>query len=237
MKKHKNKIFVFLGILVILFFLLIWIGIFNVDNIIYNNSVNISLREIMDYSGISENNNYFLLSEKTLEEKLLEHPYIEEVHCKKVFPNKLNIEIKYREEFAAVFYSGLYLTIDDKLNVLKAEEFVGDIFLIKGFHVRSFNIGEEISVDDGHALSHSIELIKLLNNSHIEATPILNYYDNSIELELNSEYKVKFGDGENIERKFNNFLDIYDDLCLKSVNSGIIDVGNEGLPSYRPFGE
>ena len=237
MKKHKNIFFVFLGILIILFFILIWIGIFNVDTIEYNNSVNISLKEIMDYSRISENSNYFLLREQNLEENLLEHPYIEEVDCKKVFPDKLTLDIKYREEFAAVLYSGLYLTIDDKLNVLKAEEFIGDIFLIKGFHVRSFNIGEKISVNDGGALFHSIELIKLLGNSHIEASPILNYYDGSIELELNSEYKVKFGDGENIERKFNNFLDIYDDLCLKNVNSGIIDVGNEGLPSYRPFGE
>jgi len=50
MKKHKNKFFVFLGILVVLFFLLIWIGIFDVDNIIYNNNVSISLREIMEYS-------------------------------------------------------------------------------------------------------------------------------------------------------------------------------------------
>lgn len=111
------------------------------------------------------------------------------------------------------------------------------IFLIEGFNVKSFNIGEQIKVKDFYVLQHAIELIHLLEKSHIEAKPILKYVNGSIELELNTAYKVKFGDGTNIERKFNNFVDIYDDLNSKQAISGVIDVSNEGLPSYRPFGE
>lgn len=211
--------------------------LFVVDTLEYNQSMNISNSEIMQYSGLYSGVNFFFVNPTTIEKRLLEHPYIQSVTVGKRLPDVLTLQINYRNEFVALVYSGMYLTTDDQLNVLKAEESIGDIFLIEGFNVKSFNIGEQIRVRDFDVLQHSIELIHLLEKSHIEAKPILKYRDGSIELELNSAYKVKFGDGSNIERKFNNFVDIYDDLNSKQAISGVIDVSNEGLPSYRPFGE
>jgi len=178
-----------------------------------------------------------MVNTEDVAKRLLDHPYVNSVEVSKRIPDVLSLTFDYKKEFVAIVYSGMYLTTDDQLNVLKAEEVVGDIFLIEGFHVKSFNIGEQIKVKDFYVLQHSIQLIHLLEKSHIDAKPILKYKDGSIELELNSAYKVKFGDGSNIERKFNNFVDIYDDLNSKQAISGVIDVSNEGLPSYRPFGE
>lgn len=212
-------------------------SLFIMDTLEYNKNMNLSNKEIMQYAELKSGVNYFYVKPETVKTKLIEHPYISDISVTKKLPDTLKLDIVYREEFVAIVYSGLYLTTDDQLNVLKAEESISDIFLIEGFNVRSFNIGEQIKVKDFYVLQHSIELIHLLEKSHIEAKPILKYVDGSIELELNSDYRVKFGDGTNIERKFNNFVDIYDDLNSKQAISGVIDVSNEGLPSYRPFGE
>lgn len=230
---------IILGVLagiIILYLIVFHTPLFIVDTLAYNQNMNITNKEIMIYGEIIDTNIFFVNTD-SVEKKLLSHPYIKSASVKKKLPDTLEIDFDYRDEFVAVVYSGIYLTTDDQLNVLKAEESIGDIFLIEGFNVRSFNIGEQIKVKDFHVLQHSIELIHLLKKSHIEAKPILKYVDGSIELELNSDYRVKFGDGTNIERKFNNFVDIYDDLNSKQAMSGVIDVSNEGLPSYRPFGE
>lgn len=234
----KGKIIVGLvGALLLTYILVFQTKIFIIDTLEYNQSMNISNSEILKYAGLDKGVNIFFVNTETIEKKLMEHPYVKGVTVEKKLTDTLKINFEYRQEFVAIVYSGLYLTTDDQLNVLKAEESIGDIFLIEGFHVKSFNIGEQVKVKDFHVLQHSIELIHLLEKSHIEAKPILKYVDGSIELELNSDYKVKFGDGTNIERKFNNFVDIYDDLNSKQAISGVIDVSNEGLPSYRPFGE
>ena len=235
-KKFKWIIGLLLGI--ILGYLVIFqSSIFIVDTLEYNQSMNINNKEIMQYAGLDRGVNYFMVNTEDVAKRLLDHPYVNSVEVSKRIPDVLSLTFDYKKEFVAIVYSGMYLTTDDQLNVLKAEEVVGDIFLIEGFHVKSFNIGEQIKVKDFYVLQHSIQLIHLLEKSHIDAKPILKYKDGSIELELNSAYKVKFGDGSNIERKFNNFVDIYDDLNSKQAISGVIDVSNEGLPSYRPFGE
>lgn len=243
-KKVGNKRFLRVRILLGIFAFLIGVyvvvfqsSLFVIDTLDYNKNMNISNREIMQYAELKNNANYFYVQTDAIKLKLLEHPYVADISVSKKLPDTLKLDIVYREEFVAIIYSGLYLTTDEQLNVLKAEESISDIFLIEGFNVKSFNIGDRIKVKDFYVLQHSIELIHLLKKSHIEAKPILKYVDGSIELELNSDYKVKFGDGTNIERKFNNFVDIYDDLNSKQAISGVIDVSNEGLPSYRPFGE
>lgn len=238
MAKKKKRIVLGIFLVILATYLLVFQSpLFIIDTLEYNQSMNINNSEIMQYAGLDDGTNYFFVSTDTIASKLLEHPYVKSVEVTKRLPDVLSMTFEYKEEFVAIVYSGMYLTTDDQLNVLKAEEVVGDIFLIEGFHVKSFNIGEQIKVKDFHVLQHSIELIHLLEKSHIDAKPVLVYADGSIELELNSAYKVKFGDGSSIERKFNNFVDIYDDLNSKQAISGVIDVSNEGLPSYRPFGE
>ncbi len=233
----KNSALIFLAIVILLGVIMFKTPVFRITNIEYNHNININRKEIMHYAELDKDSNFFFTNPSLLEKKLVRHPYVKSVKVRKKLPNKLLMEFEYNKEFVAIVYSGIYLITDEKLNVLKVEEQVGDIFLIEGFSVKSFNIGRQIKVKDFEVLEHSVELIHLLSKSHIEAKPILMYKDGSIELELNSDYKVKFGDGENIERKFNDFVDIYDDLNRKQAISGVIDVSSEGLPSYRPFGE
>lgn len=211
-------------------------NLFVVKKFEYPASVYFSDNDIRKYGGLDESSLYFNVSVASLEEKIVRHPYIKFVKIEKALPDKLILDIEYRQELAAIKYSGLYVTIDEHLTVLKVEESIGDIFLIDGFEFKSFNIGEELKVEESRVLRRTVQLISLLKNSHIEAKPYIRY-DNGIELLLNDAYRVRFGKGQDIERKFNNFVDIYEELSEKGVQSGIIDVSHNGLPIFKPFGQ
>lgn len=202
----------------------------------YPASVYFSDSDIRKYGELTESSMFFNVAPTLLENKIVKHPYVKSVKITKHFPDTLKLDIEYREELVAIRYSGLYVTIDDSLTVLKVEESVGDIFLIDGFEFKSFNIGEELKVEESRVLRRTVQLISLLKNSHIEAKPYIRY-DNGIELLINDAYRVRFGKGQDIERKFNNFVDIYEVLSEKGVQSGIIDVSHNGLPIFKPFGQ
>jgi len=202
----------------------------------YPASVYFSDSDIIKYGELTEKSMFFNVAPTLLENKIIKHPYVKSVKITKHFPDQLELDIEYREELVAIGYSGLFVTIDDTLTVLKVEESVGDIFLIDGFEFKSFNIGEELKVEEAKVLRRTVQLISLLKNSHIEAKPYIRY-DNGIELLINDAYRVRFGKGQDIERKFNNFVDIYEVLSEKGVQSGIIDVSHNGLPIFKPFGQ
>ena len=86
-------------------------------------------------------------------------------------------------------------------------------------------------------MENSLKLVNLLEQTTFEIKPKVFYTDGDIMLELNDKLKANFGNGEEIEKKFNRFMDIYKDLSSKGVYSGVIDVSHKGYPVYKPFGE
>ncbi len=237
-RKRRNRVVVFL---ILLFFIGSGLLVFKTNLLIikkfdYPASVYFADNDIKKYGEIDDETFFFNISTSELEKQIIKHPYIKMVKIDKAFPDRLILDIEYREELVAIKYSGLYVTIDESLTVLKVEESIGDIFLIDGFEFKSFNIGEELKVEEARVLKRTVQLISLLKNSHIEAKPYIRY-DNGIELLLNDAYRVRFGKGQDIERKFNNFVDIYEELSEKGVQSGIIDVSHNGLPIFKPFGQ
>ena len=81
-----------------------------------------------------------------------------------------------------------------------------------------------------------MSLISLLEQSEVKPNTLIRFEDRNITLDMDS-IKVKFGVGENIEGKFNDFVNIYETLKSDGVVTGVIDVSTDGLPVYRPFGE
>ncbi len=232
----KNKWFLVLIIGVILWGIMYKTPIFVMDNFIYEPSVHFSDMDIYTYGKIGERPVFFSVIPHQIEKRLLLHPYVKSVKVTKKLPDTLVLDIEYRQEFAAILYSGLYVTIDDQMTVLKVEESIGDIFLVDGFEFEAFQIGEQLQVKRKEVLKHIIQLIYLLQNSHIESKPYMRY-DNGIEVLINDGYRVLFGKGNDIENKFNDFVSIYERLSETGVNSGTIDLGHDGPPVYRPFGE
>ncbi|GKT18313.1 FtsQ-type POTRA domain-containing protein, partial [Aduncisulcus paluster] len=110
----------------------------------YPPSVYFSDADIRKYGELNDKSYFFTVLPSELEKKIIKHPYVKSVTIEKALPDRLILNIEYREELVAIKYSGLYVTIDESLTVLKVQESVGDIFLIDGFEFKSFNIGEEL---------------------------------------------------------------------------------------------
>ena len=217
---------------------IIFSPIFSIRNLTYNLNVNFREEDIYRLTKIEKGKtNILFLNKKEFVNSLSKHPYIESIQIKKELPSSLRLDIKYREMYGILKYSDLFIVIDKNLNVLSVDKEKADGILIDGFILQSFIVGNKIEVENTNILKEALNLIELLEKSHIEFRPIILYKENNIQIQLNDDFSVKFGRGEDTERKFNNFIDIYDNLKGKNISRGIIDVSNHGLPLYKPFGD
>ncbi len=235
-KGHGKTIAFLILLLAAGLFIAFRMGVFTVTKVEYTPNVNVSDKDIFEYSGLADNDNWFTIQQKAMADRMQSHPFVKSVTVQKKLPNRVIMDIAYREEFAALVYAGLYITVDDELVALRLQDGVGDSFVIEGFAFDSFNIGEEVKVVERRQLMRTVQLISLLKQSHIEAKPHIRY-DGGIVLLINDEFKALFGDGKDIEAKFKGFVTVYDKLTETGVQSGVIDVSHSGLPSYRPFGD
>ncbi|MCD6435059.1 MAG: hypothetical protein J7L15_01510, partial [Clostridiales bacterium] len=92
-----------------------------------------------------------------------------------------------------------------------------------------------IKTYDNNMMEALVMLVKLVNISDLNFIPSIYIKDNKIFLTINKNYVVNFGNGINIENRFNDFYNIYIDLSKSDVSRGTIDVSTDGLPIYKPF--
>lgn len=210
--------------------------ILRIQKIEYNLNDNIDLYEIQRFSRVEIGTSYFMVKPRDVETQLKTHPYIESVKVEKKFPHTLKLDIVYREHYFNIIYSDIILSLDDTLHVLKVLDEPMGGYTVEGFAFESFSTGQTIIVQKKYLLENIVLLIQLLEKSHIEEIPVISYEHNGIMLRF-GELKARFGNGSEIEGKFNDFINIYEALKSEDIITGTIDVSSEGLPVYRPFGE
>ncbi len=184
-----------------------------------------------------EGKNIFLISMGEAMEELEGNPYIAQLEVKRAFPNKIQYRAIMREEKAAFLYNDMYLYLDSDGMLLRISSENDGVFVLEGFTVKSFIVGRPLELNTPEELGNALKLINLVAQTSFEQLPRVVYEKKQITLRLNDQLKGKFGNGEDIERKFNAFMDIYNDLKVKGITSGVVDVSHKGYPVYKPFGE
>ena len=202
----------------------------------YNPNEALDIYELQRYSGIHYGDHIFAISAEEAAKTLTTHPYVRSATVVKKFPGTVNIDIVYREHYMSIRYSDIILSLDNTLQVLKVLDDVDGGFVVDGMHFNAFSTGKTIEVDAYYVLENIVKLIDLIKQSDLSVDQTITYSDNSIIITC-SGIKVNFGDGENIESRFNKFISIFQSLNDSGIQSGIIDVSSDGLPVYRPFGE
>lgn len=177
-----------------------------------------------------------LTSNKTLEKRLRTHPYVKDAKVEKRWPNGVKFEILYREDCFAIPNAGFFIILDEDLQVLRVDQMAYDAYVIEGITFKEFQIGKKILVDQPKVLTNMVALKQLIGKSHISFLPKLTYDSDEIMGTTKLGIKASFGDGKNIEQRFNHFAEIYDNLQPKGIKTGTIDVSSDGLPTYKPFG-
>lgn len=177
------------------------------------------------------------LSEGQTIKRLKTHPYVLTADLKKQWPQKLKIEITYRQDRFAIPNAGFYIILDDELQVLRVDKMFYDATVLEGLTFKEFKIGEKITVDQSRLLGRIVGLKQLMEKSHVEFLSKLTYAEGSLIGYTKSGLKISFGDLTNLETRFNSAVGIYDNLQSKGIKTGMIDVSSDGLPIYKPFGK
>ncbi len=176
------------------------------------------------------------VNESQLIKHLKTHPYVKDAKIRKLLPNRLAFDIEYRKDAFAIPNAGYFIILDDQLQVLRVDQMSYDATILEGITFREFNIGEKIVVDQPRQLQQIVPLKELMSKSHIVFLPKIRMMDNDIYVDTKLGIQGAFGDGKHVEERFNHFAEIFDNLQTKGIHAGLIDVSNDGLPTYKPFG-
>lgn len=235
--KTRIYLLIILLLITVISILILKADFFSVKSIVVFNNYHISDEEIIAYSEINNSQNIFKLKISEVAENIINHPFIKNAEIKRNYPNEIIIDIEERNKIAAISHMGIFFLVDNEGYILKITPQISDEILVEGFEINSFIEGDIINISDNDALNSSLELSSLIKEWNSDISPKIEYKNDTIELYINDNFKVKFGNGEDIHTKFNIFLNIYDDLKEKNIYNGIIDLSHSGYPIYRPFGE
>jgi len=229
---------IFVGTIVVLGYLILFkTNFFLVDNITIVGNTYVPYEEALEAAGIDHGENIFTVNAGNSVELLKKHPRIRLAKVKKKYPKTIEIEIVEREPLVVLEYSSKYLVLDRELIVLEAGSNEDALYIINGIEFNNFTVGKKIDIDNTKILENTISLIELIEKSHIEFMPMILIKDDIVELMVTEKFRAKFGKGNNIEAKFNSFLDVYDDCRNVGIDTGLIDLRFKGVPIYKPFGE
>lgn len=207
-----------------------------IQTIEFNENEYLDLYDVERYSGVSIGTPYFEVDVEIAAKQLMQHPYVKYATAEKAFPQTVYFDVTYRRHFFNIRYSDIVLSLDEQLHVLEVLAVENEGYTVEGFAFDSFSAGRIIDVPQLYILENIVNLLRMIDQSHLEPNTLIIFEDRNIVLTVD-ELKVEFGVGENIETKFNAFVNIYEALKSDGITTGIIDVSSDGLPVYKPFGD
>lgn len=210
--------------------------LFRIQSIEFNSNYDMDLDTLMVHTGLEMGTFYFSVDVDRIQEGLLKHPMVKNVTVRKSFPNGVKIDIAYRQHFVTVRYLDVLISIDDEMIVLGVLNRPKEGFIIEGIPFETYSAGREIDVVKLYVLQNIISYIKLFDLAKIFPENVVRFENNCILFRVD-EIAVNFGLGENYEKRFNDFVVIYNHLREEGVRGGMIDLSSDGAPGYRPFEE
>lgn len=238
-KRHLFRNFIVLVLLGLLGYLGYYIynesDVFIIKNVEIMGNIMISESDIEKFI-VDDNLHYFKSNQYDLKERLETYPKIKDCAITKVFPDGLNIIITERLPIVAIHYSEQYLLVDEDLYVVEVANDPRSFYVINEYSFDDFNIGYQMKDDHRYILKNAIDLALLVMYSELENTE-MEIVDKKIEVSLSDTLKAKFGDGDNIESRFSNMIEVYFEITKNNNPSGVIDVSHDGLPVFQPFEE
>lgn len=180
--------------------------IFNIQNIEVINNKQLSPETIISLSELSIGQNIFKFWENDVENKIKANAYIENVELKRVFPNKLQIDIQEREPKFSVPVLGEYAYISTQGYILEITQNQLNLPIINGISTKEEEIKPGIRLDNKDLTELEI-ILKIMNamkenqlDKEVTTIDISNKNDYIIYMQ-NEKKKIHLGDGSNLSNK------------------------------------
>ena len=189
---------------------------------------------ILDTSRVTSGNNIFKERIHFIEESLMEHPYIKKAVVKRSLPNKIIINIEERKKYAAIPFMENFIIIDNEGCVLETLPTFEDLLLVKGVHFANFSEGDVLNVKNGQQMDTLVDIITEVENLGLSVKEIDLTNTDDIRINITNLLTCKIGNADRLNYRFMVLNSILEDLRMKDINRGVIDISHEGYPSYRP---
>lgn len=180
--------------------------IFNIQNIEVTNNKQLSPETIISLSELSVGQNIFKFWKNDVENKIKSNAYIESVELKRVFPNKLQINIQEREPKFSVPVLGEYAYINTQGYILEITQNQLNLPIITGISTKEEEIkpGNRLNNKDLTELEIILKIISAMKENQLDkevtTIDISNKNDYIIYMQ-NEKKKIHLGDGSNLSNK------------------------------------
>lgn len=192
MKKFSIYLLMTISIIAFSLILLMLCPWFNVTHTEITGLDNLNETQILADLNLNKTVNIIAFNKHSAKNKLKKNPYIESVEIKKVFPSKLNIQIKERKICGYIPYLNSFLYIDDEGRVIDVQSvYTKKLPLLVGLQFNSFTLGEKLETENEIAF-----------NTLVHLSGIMTKYD-----VLEDVVKVDVSDSDNM-RLFVNNIDV-----------------------------
>ncbi len=180
--------------------------IFNIQNIEVTNNKQLSPETIISLSELSIGQNIFKFWKSDVENKIKSSAYIENVELKRVFPNKLQVNIEEREPKFSVPVLGEYAYISTQGYVLEITQNQLNLPIITGISTKEEEIkaGTRLNNEDLTELEIILKIMNAMKENQLDkevtSIDISNKNDYIIYMQ-NEKKKIHLGDGSNLSNK------------------------------------
>ena len=237
--KRRFIVFIKVLILVIIFMGLIWgfnyfynSSYFKISSIIFKNNNYYTLNILEKETDINLGTNIFEVDKKTVEEKLIKNLiWLKSVNLKKVFPDRIVIEVAERKPFIRIMAGGNFYLIDEEgIVLLKLEdkelENYSDLILVRNALRYSPEIGEKIAKKSILSCGEIYETLDLEVKEEIKEAVIDNNFSADILFLTKKGTSIIFGSGDNIVEKNSILKQVLKQLSENNNYYSVIDIRN-----------
>ncbi len=237
--KNKNgsySIFFAVAFIALVLILLLISPVFNVAKVTITGNSVLSEEYIKEKMGINNSINFFTYNTGKAKKRLLESSpychYVEKITIKRIFPDKLQINIEERRLSGFVEYLGTnYLYIDDNGRVLEIASFFDKkLPVVVGLKFSEFTLGKKLKVENEGSFDIVVTLAQLFNKYEMQDDIIKVDVtkEDDIHLFIN-KIDVLFGDSIDADEKIRTIKVIMEKYKDIEVNA-YLDIKNINTP-------
>lgn len=144
--------------------------IFNITDIEVANNNQITTDTIISLSGLKNGDNIFKFLTSKVKKNIKENAYIENVNIKRVFPNKVKIQIAEREKSYNVEFLNGYAYINNQGYILEISEQKQDLPIIKGISTEEDKMvaGNRLNEEDLGKLEVVLQIVNICKDYNLD---------------------------------------------------------------------
>ncbi len=232
---NKSKAFVVSCLVVAVMFVSFFTPIYDIKEISVNGNSKISSDVLIRASGIDVGENIFKVDIATAKKRISKVAYVDTARIRRIFPNKIKINVKEGDVYAYINFIGNYVGIDHKGKIMDIKQQIGEVTkpVVYGVALTKFEIGSPVEIENEDAERVLFEMLGQIKSSEVEGSiryMDINDFDN-ITFTLHNKVSVKLGTTESIRYKIAYLKSVLEQLG--DVSGGIIDITNTDNVTYK----